>query len=127
MPSDSFDRDVGETFLVTVGSVHARTVTLNMGMRTPAWFDFFGLGASAREDSDGIGQATRIVHGMIDAEEIPLGDFSMGGAVALYAGLTYPHKLARTVGLSSFLVQRDKLPWACLRFESTSERFRTVL
>ncbi|KAK6027169.1 acyl-protein thioesterase 1 domain protein [Ostertagia ostertagi] len=46
----------------------SRTVTLNMGMRTPAWFDLFGLDASAREDSDGIAQATRIVHGMIDAE-----------------------------------------------------------
>ncbi|KAK6019009.1 acyl-protein thioesterase 1 domain protein, partial [Ostertagia ostertagi] len=99
----------------------SRTVTLNMGMRTPAWFDLFGLDASACEDSDGIAQATRIVHGMIDAEmatgipseKIMLGGFSMGGAVALYAGLTYPHKLAGIVGLSSFLVQRDKLPWVC--------------
>ncbi|KAK6009916.1 acyl-protein thioesterase 1 domain protein [Ostertagia ostertagi] len=97
----------------------SRKVTLNIGMRTPAWSDLFGLDASACEDSDGMVQATRIVHGMIDAEMatgIPsektmLGGFSMGGAVVLYAGLTYPHKLAEIVGLSSFLVQRDKLPW----------------
>ncbi|KAK6022142.1 hypothetical protein OSTOST_12173 [Ostertagia ostertagi] len=48
----------------------------------------------------------------IPSEKIMLGGFSMGGAVALYAGLTYPHKLAGIVGLSSFLVQRDKLPWS---------------
>lgn len=34
----------------------------------------------------------------------------MGGALALYAGLTYPHKLGGIIGLSSFLIQRDKLP-----------------
>ncbi|VDO64272.1 unnamed protein product [Haemonchus placei] len=96
----------------------SRPVTLNMGMVMPAWFDLYGLDATAREDSEGIAQATRLVHGMIDAEvaagipshKIILGGFSMGGALALYAGLTYPHKLAGIVGLSSFLIQRDKLP-----------------
>ncbi|KAK5964388.1 hypothetical protein GCK32_011482 [Trichostrongylus colubriformis] len=96
----------------------SRPVTLNMGMRMPAWFDIYGLDAASREDSEGIAQAARLVHGMIDAEmatgipseKIILGGFSMGGALALYAGLTYPHKLAGIVGLSSFLIQRDKLP-----------------
>ncbi|KJH52383.1 putative acyl-protein thioesterase 1 [Dictyocaulus viviparus] len=96
----------------------SRPVTLNMGMRMPAWFDLFGLDANAREDSEGIAQATRLVHGMIDSEvssgipseKIILGGFSMGGALALYAGLTYPYKLGGIIGLSSFLIQRDKLP-----------------
>lgn len=39
-----------------------------MGMRMPAWFDLYGLDASSREDDEGIAQATRLVHGMIDAE-----------------------------------------------------------
>ncbi|PIO77141.1 acyl-protein thioesterase 1 family protein [Teladorsagia circumcincta] len=96
----------------------SRPVTLNMGLSIPAWFDLYGLDANAREDSVGIAQAARLVHGMIDAEmatgipskKIILGGFSMGGALALYAGLTYPHKLAGIVGLSSFLIQKDKLP-----------------
>ncbi|KAK6726242.1 hypothetical protein RB195_004517 [Necator americanus] len=96
----------------------SRPVTLNMGMRMPAWFDLYGLDASSREDDEGIAQATRLVHGMLDAEiangipaeKIILGGFSMGGALALYAGLTYHHKLGGIVGLSSFLIQRDKLP-----------------
>lgn len=37
----------------------------------------------------------------------------MGGALALYAGLTYDKPLAGIVGLSSFLVQRDKIPGVC--------------
>ncbi|EYC12872.1 hypothetical protein Y032_0045g1132 [Ancylostoma ceylanicum] len=102
----------------------SRPVTLNMGMRMPAWFDLYGLDASSREDDEGIAQATRLVHGMIDAEiatgipseKIILGGFSMGGALALYAGLTYPHKLGGIVGLSSFLIQRDKLPGVGKRF-----------
>ncbi|KAE9418617.1 hypothetical protein Angca_008013, partial [Angiostrongylus cantonensis] len=96
----------------------SRPVTLNMGMRMPAWFDLFGLDASAREDTEGIAQATRLVHGMIDSEistgipseKIILGGFSMGGALALYAGLTYPRRIGGIIGLSSFLIQRDKLP-----------------
>ncbi|ETN77759.1 hypothetical protein NECAME_10851 [Necator americanus] len=39
-----------------------------------------------------------------------LGGFFMGEALALYAGLIYYHRLGGIVGLSSFLIQRDKLP-----------------
>lgn len=95
-----------------------RAVTLNMGMRMPAWYDLFGLDATAREDADGIQAAAQYVHQLIDAEvdagtpsdHIAVGGFSMGGALAIYAGLTYPKKLGAIVGLSSFFLQRTKFP-----------------
>uniref|UniRef100_A0A0N4U5J4 palmitoyl-protein hydrolase n=1 Tax=Dracunculus medinensis TaxID=318479 RepID=A0A0N4U5J4_DRAME len=96
----------------------SRPVTLNLGMQMPAWFDVFGLTPDAEEDEDGINESVKIVHSMIDeeirngipAERIIIAGFSMGGALALYAGLTYDKPLAGIVGLSSFLVQRDKIP-----------------
>ncbi|KAF1768631.1 hypothetical protein GCK72_000443 [Caenorhabditis remanei] len=95
-----------------------RAVTLNMGMRMPAWYDLLGLDANAPEDETGIQAAARYVHQLIDAEvaagipanRIAVGGFSMGGALAIYAGLTYPQKLGAIVGLSSFFLQRTKFP-----------------
>ncbi|EGT49334.1 hypothetical protein CAEBREN_17167 [Caenorhabditis brenneri] len=95
-----------------------RAVTLNMGMRMPAWYDLYGLSANSREDDAGIQAAAQYVHQLIDAEiaagipanRIAVGGFSMGGALAIYAGLTYPQTLGGIVGLSSFFLQRDKLP-----------------
>lgn len=99
---------------------HARSrpVTLNLGMNMPAWYDLYGLSPDSQEDVDGINESTAIVHSMIDdeiakgipSERIILGGFSMGGALALYAGLTYDKPLGGIIGLSSFLIQRSKLP-----------------
>lgn len=50
----------------------------------------------------------------IPSERIMLGGFSMGGALALYAGLIYDKPLAGIIGLSSFLIQRTKLPGVSL-------------
>ncbi|VDM50723.1 unnamed protein product [Toxocara canis] len=46
----------------------------------------------------------------IPSERIVIGGFSMGGALALYAGFTYDKPLAGIIGLSSFLVQKSKVP-----------------
>ncbi|KHN83834.1 Acyl-protein thioesterase 1 [Toxocara canis] len=53
--------------------------------------------------------ATEIRSG-IPSERIVIGGFSMGGALALYAGFTYDKPLAGIIGLSSFLVQKSKVP-----------------
>jgi predicted esterase len=39
-----------------------------------------------------------------------VGGFSMGSALAIYAGLTYEHTLGGIVSLSGFLLQRGKIP-----------------
>lgn len=96
----------------------SRSVTLNMGMHMPAWYNLYGLTPDAQEDEDGINESTSILHSMIDAEiragipseRIIIGGFSMGGALALYAGLTYDKPLGGIIGLSSFLIQRTKVP-----------------
>lgn len=93
-------------------------MTLNFGMAMPAWYDIIGLSPDSPEDVAGIQKATDYVHELIEAEikdgippeRIALGGFSMGGALAIYAGLTYNKPLAGILGLSSFLLQRDKLP-----------------
>ncbi|KAH7722529.1 phospholipase/Carboxylesterase [Aphelenchoides avenae] len=95
-----------------------RAVTLNFGMQMPAWYDLFGLTEDVHEDEAGIALATKYTHELIDKEiaagipanRIMLGGFSMGGALAIYAALTYPQTLGGVVGLSSFLLQRTKLP-----------------
>lgn len=70
------------------------------------------------EDEAGIRAATRYAHSLIDAEikksipseKIIVGGCSMGGALALYAGLTYNKPLGGIVCLSGFLLQRNTLP-----------------
>jgi lysophospholipase-2 len=95
-----------------------RPVSLNFGMPMPAWYDILGLTDNSPEDAAGIQRAAEYVHGLVNAEikagipseRIVLGGFSMGGALAIYAGLTFDKPLAAIVGLSSFLLQRDKIP-----------------
>lgn len=84
----------------------------------PAWYDLFGLSENSREDDAGIEVAKNYVHRLIDEEisngvppsRILVGGFSMGAALALYAGLTYKQKIGGIVSLSGFLLQRTKLP-----------------
>ncbi|OQR73354.1 acyl-protein thioesterase 1-like [Tropilaelaps mercedesae] len=90
-------------------------VALNGGMRMPAWFNIFSLDANGPQDEQGIKNATANVHKMIKDEEsagiasnrIIIGGFSMGGALALYAGCTHPTKLAGVIGLSTWLPMPD--------------------
>lgn len=70
------------------------------------------------EDEAGIKKAATEVHGMINnevkagipANRIILGGFSQGGALALYAALTYPEKLAGVIGLSCWLPLHSSFP-----------------
>ncbi|KAI6207967.1 Abhydrolase-2 domain-containing protein [Aphelenchoides besseyi] len=100
-----------------------RPVTLNFGMQMPAWYDLKGLSPSAAEDVEGINAATSYVHSLIKKEidaginpkQIAVGGFSMGGALAIHAALTYPERIGSVVGLSSFLLQRDAIEAACTK------------
>lgn len=86
-------------------------VSLNMGMKMPAWFDIKGLDILAAEDVDGIKKATTYVHSLIEkeisegipSERIVVGGFSQGGALAIHSALTFPKKLAGVVALSCWL------------------------
>uniref|UniRef100_A0A914IAC1 palmitoyl-protein hydrolase n=1 Tax=Globodera rostochiensis TaxID=31243 RepID=A0A914IAC1_GLORO len=98
-------------------NAQSRPVTLNYGMRMPAWYDIIGLSENSPEDNEGIEQAKNFVHGMIRDEiaagipsrRIVLGGFSMGAALAIYAGLTFDQPLGAIFAMSGFLLQRDRV------------------
>lgn len=92
-------------------------VTLNYGMKMPSWFDIKSLDMSGKEDEVGIKKAAESIRALIKKEQeeasipsnrIILGGFSMGGALALYTGLTHQEQLGGMVVLSSWLPMREK-------------------
>jgi phospholipase/carboxylesterase len=88
-----------------------RPVTLNGGYRMRAWYDLLGLDRFAREDEAGIRESAEMAHRLIRREgergiapgRIVLAGFSQGGAVALFAGLRHPERLAGILALSTYL------------------------
>ncbi len=88
-----------------------RPVTLNAGFAMRAWYDIVGIDRSSPQDREGIAQSQADVSALIKRENVRgiatgsvvLAGFSQGGAVALFAGLRYPEKLAGIMGLSTYL------------------------
>ena len=85
-------------------------VTLNGGMRMPAWYDIFQLGGGP-EDEAGIrgseGRLRALVEQQkkagIGTQRIALAGFSQGGAIALQTALRFPEPLAGVLALSTYL------------------------
>ncbi len=92
-------------------------VTINGGMRMPAWYDIRDLDLHQRHDEDGILRASEQVRVLLDREKargiesrrIVLAGFSQGGAIAVHTGLRWPERLAGIVGLSTYLVRGSSL------------------
>lgn len=89
-------------------------VTLNGGMRMPAWFDLFGLTTSSREDIAGMRRAQALVAGLIAAEPVApsrvvVGGFSQGGALALLTALSGEKRVGGCIALSTWLPARGEL------------------
>lgn len=112
-------------------------VTLNAGFRMPSWFDLKTLDIGGPEDEEGIKAASKQVHTMIDnevksgipASRILIGGFSQGGALALYAALNYPERLAGVVALSCWLPIHKGFPAAmkCPNDLSVSCFFKSLI
>jgi phospholipase/carboxylesterase len=88
-----------------------RPVTVNFGYVMRAWYDIKSFTPEGREDVAGLTESARRVaqyiqreqqHG-IAASRVVLAGFSQGGAVALYAGLRHPERLAGVLALSCYL------------------------
>lgn len=69
-------------------------VTLNGGLRMPAWYDIQGLGDRLKEPADGADASRAAWAELVEAEasrvgrdRVVLGGFSQGGAMALYTAL----------------------------------------
>ncbi|MDA3920367.1 MAG: alpha/beta hydrolase fold domain-containing protein [Salinisphaera sp.] len=107
-----------------------RAVTVNNGMRMPAWYDIKGSAIADKQDRDGIeasaGQIGELIAreraNGIDAARIVLAGFSQGGAVALHTGLRHRERLAGIMALSTYLPLADRLP-----MESTDANLDTSI
>lgn len=94
-------------------------MTLNKGFPTAAWFDLASLDENKLEDETSIMRAVDKLHDAIDEEisrsKVPstktmLAGFSQGGALAMYAALTYHKRLAAVIVMSSWPVLRHTVP-----------------
>ncbi len=88
-----------------------RPVTVNNGYVMRAWYDIKSFTPAGRADVSGTVESSRRVAEYIDRERqlgvaperVVLAGFSQGGAVALYAGLRYPERLAGILAMSCYL------------------------
>ena len=88
-----------------------RAVRANKGLRMRAWYDFYSWDFRDHEDVAGLQAMAQSIDQLIEDEQalgipshrIVLAGFSQGGAMALYAGLRYPHRLAGIIALSTYL------------------------
>ncbi|MET0345251.1 MAG: alpha/beta fold hydrolase [Casimicrobiaceae bacterium] len=92
-------------------------VTINNGYAMRAWYDIRENDFNNRADLAGVKRSQQQVEALIaheQARDIPasrivLAGFSQGGAIALYAGLRHPQRLAGIVALSTYLIAPDAL------------------
>ncbi|XP_060871097.1 acyl-protein thioesterase 1-like [Metopolophium dirhodum] len=98
-------------------------LTLNKGFPTAAWFDLASLDENKMEDESSIMRAVDKLHDIIDEEiasskvsstKTMLAGFSQGGALAMYAALTYHKRLAAVMAMSSWPVIRHTMPDAAI-------------
>lgn len=94
------------------------SVTANGGMKMPAWFDIMEWSLTpSKVDTEGflrsLGVAQIYVQEQIDAgirpENIIVGGFSQGAALALASAVTLPVKIGGFVSLSGFCTITEKL------------------
>ena len=84
----------------------------------PAWFDLLSLDPNGQEDVVGIKKSVGWIETIINdeisngvsPENIVLGGFSQGGALALYTGLTINKKLGGILALSTWLPLHKEFP-----------------
>jgi phospholipase/carboxylesterase len=92
-------------------------ITINNGMAMRAWYDFKEANFNARADLAGVRKSQAHVEALIAREvgrgiaprRVVLAGFSQGGAMALYAGLRHPERLAGIVALSTYLIDGPSL------------------
>lgn len=88
-----------------------RSITINGGMKMPAWYDITELGIRVADDKVGIEESAKDIAALIARENalgiptdrIVLAGFSQGGAMTLYTGLRFPEKMAGLVVLSAYM------------------------
>jgi len=96
-----------------------RPVTLNGGMRMPAWFDILALeDAQPQEDKEGLEQSRAIIRQLVDEmiesavpeDKIIIGGFSQGGALAMYCLFQEMKTFAGAFSWSGYLPRGEAIP-----------------
>ncbi len=93
-----------------------RPVTLNGGFAMRAWYDIANLERRGPEDEPGVRASQAVIEALIrrenerglPSERIVLAGFSQGGALALFSGTRYAHKLAGIMGLSCYMLLAER-------------------
>ncbi|XP_050442731.1 acyl-protein thioesterase 1-like [Adelges cooleyi] len=94
------------------------SMTMYKGFATKSWFDMTALKEMGENESSFL-QAVDLVHVLLDKElssscisskKVLIGGFSQGGALAVYAALTYHKPLAGILMLSSWIPLHIKFP-----------------
>lgn len=93
-----------------------RPVTINGGMRMPAWYDILQMGSGAEDEAGIRASQAQVEHLMarevqrgVPMSRIVLAGFSQGGAIVLQTGLRQPEPIAGILALSTYLPLADKL------------------
>jgi len=92
-------------------------VTINNGMRMRAWYDIREANFNSRADLAGVRESQASVEALIAREvqrgvaprRIVMAGFSQGGAIALYAGVRHPQRLAGILALSTYVIDPANL------------------
>ena len=88
-------------------------VTINAGMRMPAWYDILDLSHPRAVDWDTVEDSRTSIDALADLEAAPklvFAGFSQGGAMALHAGLRRSKPLDGILVLSGYLLESEDRP-----------------
>ncbi|OGT97230.1 MAG: carboxylesterase, partial [Gammaproteobacteria bacterium RIFOXYB2_FULL_38_6] len=94
-----------------------RSITINNGSPTRAWYDVKSLTDLNHEDEKGIRESNQFIETLIEeqmnsgieSKNIFLAGFSQGAAMSLFTGLRYPKPLAGIIALSGYLPLPEKI------------------
>jgi len=92
-------------------------VTINGGMRMPAWYDIKAMDIDRVVDTEQLMASSDAVAKLVDqeiergvkSEHIVIAGFSQGGAVAFELGMSYPKRLAGILALSTYFATADSV------------------
>ena len=88
-------------------------VTINMGMRMPAWYDILDLAHPRSVNWDTVRDSEKNIarlHEAEIAERIVLAGFSQGAAMALHVGLRHQAEVAGILMMSGYLLDSEENP-----------------
>jgi len=88
-------------------------VTINMGMRMPAWYDILDMSQPREVDWESVAKSQAAIVALMEteaAEKIVLAGFSQGAAMAMHVGLRTERPIAGILMMSGYLLESEGQP-----------------